>query len=125
MSNHKKKTKINHNSKIPSCKRNIHFLKYIHSIPKNKRNNILKKVCSHDELNSIIEIFFNFLNKNIPCKNSFIKYLKKYSSHFFKITKKSNSNSIRRKLLTSKTGGFLLTTLLNIAIPLLSKLYLN
>ena len=113
----------NKNKSISYCKKNIYFLKYIHTIPVKQRNKIIKNICSKNELKAIIEIFFNFLNKNIHCKKNFIKYLKKYSKYFYKITKKSNSLLKKRKFLTSKTGGFLLTTLLNLAIPLISKLF--
>ena len=79
----------------------------------------------NNELKAIIEIFKNFLHKNIQCKTSFIKMLKKYSNYFHKITKKSFALSKKRKILTSKTGGFLLSSLLNLAIPLISKIFLK
>lgn len=108
---------------ISACKKNIYFLKYIHSLPLKKRNNIIKKFCSNNELKAIIEIFLNFLHKNIQCKKSFIKFLKKYSNYFYKITKKSIALGKKRKILVSKTGGFILSSLLNLALPLISKLF--
>ena len=113
------------NKNISACKKNIYFLKYIHSIPIKKRNTLIKKYCSNNELKAIIEIFLNFLHKNIQCKTSFIKMLKKYSNYFHRITKKSFALSKKRKILTSKTGGFLLSSLLNLAIPLISKIFLK
>ena len=108
-----------------ACKKNIFFLKYLQSVSIKKRNNIIKKLCSNNELKAIIEIFLNFFHKNIHCKKSFIRFMKKYSNYFKKIINKSITISKKRILLTSKTGGFILTTLLNLALPLISRLFLK
>ena len=105
------------------CKDNLQFLKYVHSLPKSRKNKFLKHVSNKNEIHSILELVLNFLNNNIKCKKSFILSLKKHSKYFTKLVKKSNSLKTKRKLLTSKTGGFLIQTLLTLAIPLLNKLF--
>ena len=82
----KKKNK----NKSSLCKKNIHFLSYIHSLANNKkkRNKIIKHVSSGQEINSIIELFINFLNNNIQCGKKCIKFLKKYTNYFDKKIKK-------------------------------------
>ena len=114
---HKKKQKSS------LCKSNINFLTYMHSLPIKKRNKIIKLTATPNEINSIIEIFINFISNGINCKKKFIQSVKKYSNYFHKLIKKSHSIKVKRGLLTSKTGGFLLQGLLAIALPVLKQLF--
>ena len=70
------------------CRRNIYFLKYIYSLPFKKRNKIIRYFASSSEIKSILEIFLNFLNKNISCSKNFIQSMKKYSNEFVKLSDK-------------------------------------
>ena len=72
------------------CRKNIHFLKYIHSLPFKKRKKIIRYIASSSEIKSILEIFLNFLNKNISCSKKFIESMKKYSNEFVKLSDKKN-----------------------------------
>ena len=49
--------------------------------------------------------------------------MKKNYKYFDKIMNKSNSLNVKKKLLTSVKGGFLLRTILGLALPVLSKLF--
>ena len=111
------------NIKRNLCKDNLHFLKYINSLSRTRKNAFLKYGSNRKEIHSIIEIVINFLANNIKCKKSFILSLKKYNNYFNKIIKKNNSLKVKRNLLTSKTGGFIVQALLGIALPLLTKLF--
>ena len=78
------------NLKPSKCKNNLKFLEYLKTLSGNRRKKLLH-YCSKEEIESIIEIFINFLNNNISCKIKFIKSIKKYSKKFDKIIKKKNS----------------------------------
>ena len=107
------------------CRKNIHFLKYIHSLPFKKKKKLIKYIASSSEIKSILEIFVNFLNKNISCSENFIKKMKKYSNEFIKLTDKKNSLKAKKVILNSKSGGFILQALLGLSLPILSKLFLK
>ena len=111
------------NKKNSLCRNNINFLSYIHSLPIKKRNKIIKLTATPNEINSIIEIFINFIDNGINCKKKFVQSVKKYSTYFHKLIKKSRPVKQKRGLLTSKTGGFLLQGLLAIALPVLKQLF--
>ena len=115
--------KSNKKNKKSLCKKNIIFLSYIHSLPIKKRNKIIKLTASSSEINSVIEIFLNFLNNGLNCNFFFIKSVKKYSNYFNRLIKKSLSIRKKRDLLTSKTGGFLLQGLLAFALPVLKEFF--
>ena len=115
--------KFRKKTKKSNCQKNLNFLKYIHTLPRNRRNKLLLHNTTTNEIKSICELVFNFLYNNIKCNKKLVKSLKKYTSLFTKLTKKSIPIKIKRKVLVSKTGGFILTTLLNIGIPLISKLF--
>ena len=106
-----------------NCEKNLNFLKYIQSLPKNRRKKLLLYNSTVNEIRSICELFFNFLYNNIKCDKKLITSLKKYSKHFTTLTKKTTPTTVKRKILTSKAGGFILSTLLNIGIPLIARLF--
>ena len=110
---------------ISLCKKNFNFLKHINSLNSKQKKKYINFISTKSEINSVIEIFINFLNRNIKCRKGFLNSIKKHKKHFFKITKKSNSLNKKKKLLTSKVGGFLLQSILGIAIPLLTRMFMN
>ena len=77
------------NLKPSKCKNNLKFLEYLKTLSGNPRKKLLH-YCSKGEIESIIEIFINFLNNNVSCKIKFIKSIKKYSKKFDKIIKKNS-----------------------------------
>ena len=103
--------------------KNLQFLTYLNSLPRQKQTKIIKSICNQGEINSLLEIIIHFLNNNIKCKTSFIKKISKYKNYFNKLIKKSNSIRKKKKLLSSKVGGFLVQSILALAIPLLTKLF--
>ena len=107
------------------CRKNIYFLKYIHSLPLKRKKKFIKYLASSSEIKSILEIFLNFLNKNISCSKNFIKSMKKYSNEFVKLTDRKNSLKAKKVILSSKSGGFILQALLGLSLPILSKLFLK
>ena len=121
----KKNRNIKKREKVNLCKKNIVFLKYLNSLNKKQKNKYIKKISTKNELNTIIELFINFLNNNIKCKRQFLISIKKYKNHFYKIIKKSNSLHKKKKLLSGKVGGFLLQSILALAIPFLTKMFMK
>ena len=115
--------KKNRNKRISFCKQNINFLKYISSLPIKKRGKIISRVADENEINSLIEIFKNFLYENISCSKSYLKSVQKYSPFFLQIIKKGKSLQSKKKILTSKKGGFILNSLLALTIPILKKIF--
>lgn len=107
------------------CKQNIVFLKYLHELPLKRRNKFIRNICNKSEIQTISELVLNFLQNNINCSRKIVKSLRRYSKIFSSIIKKSITSTRKKKILTSKAGGFILTTLLNIGLPILSKLFLK
>ena len=107
-----------------NCQKNIYFLKYLQTLPIKRRNKLIKD-CSKHELNAIIEIIFNFLYDNINISKYIIRSLKKYNRYFNLLIKKSTSNKIKKSILISPKGGFILSTLLRIGLPILTKLFFS
>ena len=105
------------------CKKNIGFLHYIHNLPLSKRKKIITKFASKSEINSIVEVFWNFLNSKIHCQKNIIKALSNKKTYFNQIINKKNSIAFKRKKLTSKRGGFILQTLLGLALPVIKKIF--
>ena len=83
------------------CKRNILFLKYLNSLDSKRRRKLIA-ICDKKEIESIIEVFINFLHKNISCKNKFIKSVKKHSKKFNKIIKKIHQFLIKENFYQIK-----------------------
>ena len=110
-------------SKKPFCKKYLDFLKYIYTLTIKKRNILINKVASPNEIKALVELFFNFTHSNIKCHIKTLKSLKLYSKLFTKIIQRSTPLTIKRKLLVSKKGGFILQTILSLGIPLLLKLF--
>ena len=105
------------------CKKHIHFLSYVNSLSNIKRKKIIQNISTKEEINSILEVFINFMNKNISCKKKIIKSIVKHKNYFNRLIKKSNSVKNKKRMLNSKIGGFLLQTILGLAIPLLTNLF--
>ena len=62
--------KIKNKIKKTLAVENLNFIKRINKVKKNKKslNQILKKAKIH-QINTISEVFFNFLKGNLPCSN--------------------------------------------------------
>ena len=95
----------NKNLKPSKCKNNLKFLEYLKTLSGNRRKKLLH-YCSKEEIESIIEIFINFLNNNISCKIKFIKSIKKYSKKFDKIIKKKLLLIIKENFYQIKLEDF-------------------
>ena len=100
-------------------------MEYLHELPLKRRNKFIRNICNKSEIQTISELVLNFLQNNINCSRKIVKSLRRYSKIFSSIIKKSITSTRKKKILTSKAGGFILTTLLNIGLPILSKLFLK
>lgn len=114
----------NNKRETPSlCQKNIQYLTYLNSLSNKNRKKFISLTSTRAQINSILEVFINFLNNNISCKRKLIYSLRKHKNYFSKLIKKSNSIKLKKKLLNTKTGGFLLQSILAVALPLLTRLF--
>ena len=115
-----KKSKI----RKPFCKTYIHFLRYLDTLTIKRRNILLSKIASDNEINTIIELFYNFLNYNIQCDKKTLNSLKKHSKYIKNIIKKSIPISKKRLLLISHKGRITLSKILKLALPILKNIFI-
>lgn len=84
-----------------------------------------RKILSHlggEYINTIAEIFQNFLQQNLTRDPSIIKKVKSHSKQVKLVTLKSLPIYQKKKILQSKQGGALLSLLLPLATSLITGL---
>ena len=86
------------NKKVSLCRKHFQFLKYLNTLPIKKQKKTINLISKKEEINAIIEVFINFLHKNIKCRRSFVNSIKKHKSYFLKLIKKSNSLTQKKKI---------------------------
>lgn len=77
---------------------------------------------NREQINTICEIFFNFLSQNLTTDNKVLNKLRKFKSLIRKVGAKSTGIKIKRALLGSKKGGGVLSILLPIAASFIGSL---
>ena len=101
---------------------NLNFIKKLNQVKKNKKN--LKheiKKAKIQQINTISELFFNFLMGNLPCSKYIKQKLKPHANDLRSIGNRKLS-SVKRRHTLLKKGGNLLGILLPIAISAISSL---
>ena len=61
---------VNKQGKKSLSEKNLQFLSYLNSLSKQRKIKCIKFTCNQNEINTLLEIIINFLNKNINVKNS-------------------------------------------------------
>lgn len=74
------------------------------------------------QLDCISEIFSNFLKKRLTSDSSIIHKLKKFKTDIRTVALKKTPSYKKKAILLSKRGGNILTTLLPIAVSLITSL---
>lgn len=94
-----------------------------------KKNKNDKKLCAHilanpKILRSISEIVFQILHKNIGLGQHKAKLLKHHKTDLLDLANKRTANHKKYEILVGgkKRGGWLLSTILGLALPILTKL---
>ncbi len=85
------------------------------------RNKIIRDL-KRKELDSISEIFSNFLKKKLTTDLDIVNQLRKYHRDIYEVALKKTTLSRKKKLLLTKRGGSILTILLPLAASLITKL---
>ena len=107
--------------KLPLLLRNKEFIIFLNSLPFIKKKKILATL-SKKHLDSISEIFANFLKKHLPIAGKAVKRLAKFKKEARQIALKKTSHKKKINILKSSKGGFLLSVLLPAAVTLISSL---
>ena len=104
---------------------NLNFIKKLNKIKKNKKDmkHVIKSAKIR-QINTISELFSNFLMGNLPCSNYIKQKLKPHATDLRSIANRKLS-SVKRRYKLLKKGGGLLGILLPIAISAISSLVTN
>ena len=98
--------------------RELPFLKLLNSLPVHGKSKILLK-CKGPQIYAISEITDNFLKRNLTTDRKIIKRLRPFKTLLKRISSKKESIKKKRKILSSRKGGSLLSMLL----PLVSSIF--
>ena len=101
--------------------KNKEFILFLNSLSPTERSKILKNLGSQ-YINTICEIFSNFLKQNLTTCPKTISKVKKYKNYIRNLTRKRHSLSLKRKHIASKKGGAILSVLLPLAASLIGSL---
>ena len=97
------------------------FILFLKSKDKSKIKEIVKNLPT-PIINSLSEVVLNGLCGNIPLNNSDIEKLKPFKKLMKSLSNKSNKVGLRKKLMTSKKGGSLLSIILPLAATAITSL---
>ena len=104
------------------AEQNIEFIQFLNKLSPDKRTKLIYSLSSC-HINTLSEIFKNFLLKNITTDRDTIKRLKPYKREVREVARKKTSIYKRRNILKSKKGGAILSIILPVAAAILSTLF--
>ena len=107
--------------KTSLLERNKEFILFLNKLSKVERTKILQNLGS-EYINTISEIFSNFLLQNLTSDHNTIKKVRKYKKEVRVIAKKKSPLYLRKKYLSSKKEGAILSVLLPLAAGLISSI---
>ena len=107
--------------KVPLLLSNKEFLIFLNSLPLDKKKKVLSTL-SKKHVDSISEIFINFLNHHLPIADKIIKRLAKFKKEARLLALKKTPVKKKINILKSNRGGALLSALLPVAVTLISSL---
>ena len=106
---------------MPLSAQHCDFILFLKSKDENKIKEIVKNL-PVAVINALSEIILNGFCGNIPLNKSGIEKLKPFRKLMKSLSNKSNSASLRKKLMISKKGGSLLSIILPLAVATISRL---
>ena len=101
--------------------RNKDFLQFFHRLTPKQRNAILPNL-SGNHINTIAEIFRNFLNKNLTHDKKVIRKVQHCKNEIRAVALKQTPHYKKKQILQSRRGGAILSVLLPLAAGLISSL---
>ena len=99
--------------------KNREFIFFLSHSPPRERCKVIGAV-EGERINTISEIFQNFLKKNITEKKDVIQKLKRYRKEVKKVSSRKTPIYMKKKILQSRKGGAILSVLLPLAAGLIS-----
>ena len=96
------------NKKSPLSAQYCDFILFLNSKDENKIKEIVENL-PKNVINALSEVILNGLCGNIPLNKSDIEKLKPFRKLMKLLSNKSNTVSLRKKLMVSKKGGALLS----------------
>lgn len=93
----------------------IDVLKLICSLKPKRRSDFILQL-NKEQVSCIAEVFSNFLKKNLTSEKNIIKKLKRHREAIKTVSLKRTSVKKKRKILSSRVGGNILSMLLPLAI---------
>ena len=97
------------------------FIIFLNKLPPHKRSKLIDSL-TRVHLECIAEICKNFLRKNLTEDLKTIKQLKKYKKEIKDISLKNTSLRKKKKILSTKRGGNILSLLLPLATSIISSI---
>lgn len=97
------------------------LLTLLSKLNKDKRKKFIS-LLKKREIDSISEIFNNFLNKRLTTDPRHINRLKPFSQQITAVARKKTATGLKKKILSSLKGGNILAVLLPLAVNLIGKL---
>ena len=107
--------------KAPLSAQYCDFILFLKSKDKTKIKEIVKNL-PNPIINALSEVVLNGLCGNIPLNKSDIEKLKPFKKLMKSLSNKSNKVGLRKKLMTSKKGGSLLSIILPLAATAITRL---
>ena len=108
-------------SKKPLIEIHKDFILFLTSLSPQQRKKLIS-ILKKKQIDSISEIFANFLKSNLTQNAKIIQKLKKYRREIQSVARKRTPIQQKRQILNSKRGGFILSALLPIATSVISSL---
>ena len=108
-------------TKKPLIELHKNLLLFLNSLtPKQRKKFVL--LLKKNQIDSIAEIFSNFLKSNLTQDKKIIHKLKQYRGDIQTVARKRTPLHHKIKVLNSKRGGFILSALLPLAASLITSL---
>ena len=101
--------------------RNKEFLHFFCSLTAKERTKLLPNL-NRNHINTISEIFRNFLNKNLTVDKKLVHKIKHCKKEVRLVALKKTPQYLKKKVLQSRRGGAILSVLLPLAAGLVSSL---
>ena len=99
------------------------FIKFLRDIKNQSSRQKILAHCRKHELDCISEIFVNFLRKNLTTNKKIIKKLHPHKALIRQVALKRTPLKRKKQILSSSTGGSILSVLLPLAVSLIGKLF--
>ena len=105
----------------PYIIQNKEFIEFFSKLSPRKKQNLIP-VLSKDQLNTISEVFKNFLKRNLTENPNIVKKLRRNQKEIKTVALKTTPLYKKKKILQTRKGGAILSILLPIAASIVTSL---